>query len=62
VFLGYNSSHLGYHCLDLACQRIYVSRYGRFHEDVISFVNSEQITHTSVPCTQPTHLLPLNPP
>jgi len=62
VFLGYSSSHLGYHCLDLASQRIYVSCYVHFHEDVFSFANSEQITHTPIPSTQPTHLPPLNPP
>jgi histone deacetylase 1/2 len=30
VFLGYNSSHLGYRCLDLETHRIYVSRHVRF--------------------------------
>ena len=61
VVLGYSSSHLGYHCLYLASQRIYVSRHVRFHEDVFPFVNFEWITHTPVPSTQPTHLPPLNP-
>jgi len=42
VFLGYSSSHLGYHCLDLAYHRIYVSRHVRFHENVFPFANSEQ--------------------
>jgi len=41
VFLGYSSSHLGYHCLDLTSQRIYVSRHVYFHEDMFSFANSE---------------------
>jgi histone deacetylase 1/2 len=41
VFLGYSSSHLGYHCLDLTSQRIYVSRHVYFHEDIFSFTNSE---------------------
>jgi len=58
VFLGYSSSHLGYYCLDLASHRIYVSRL----ENIFPFANSEQITHTPVPSTQPTHLPPLNPP
>jgi len=62
VFLGYSSSHLGYHCLDLAYHRIYVFRHVRFHENVFPFANSEQITHTPVPSTQPTHLPPLYPP
>jgi hypothetical protein len=62
VFLGYSSSHFDYRCLDLASPRICVSRHVRFHEDVFSFTNSEQITHTPVPSTQPTHLPTLNPP
>jgi histone deacetylase 1/2 len=62
VFLGYSSSHLGYHCLDLAYHCIYVSRHVCFHENVFPFANSEQITHTPVPSTQPTHLPSLHPP
>jgi hypothetical protein len=62
VFLGYSSSHLGYRCLDLTSQCIYISRHILFHEDVFPFMNSEQITYTPVPSTQPTHLPPLNPP
>ena len=61
VFLGYSPSHLGYRYLDLASHRIYVSRHVHFHENVFSFANSEQITHTPVPSTQPTHLPPLHP-
>jgi len=45
VFLGYSSSHLGYHCLDLASQRIYISRHVRFHEGVFPFAKSKQIAH-----------------
>jgi histone deacetylase 1/2 len=62
VFLGSSSSHLGYHCLDFASHRIYVSRHVRCHENVFLFANSEQITHTPIPSTQPTHLPPLHPP
>ena len=62
VFLGYSSSHLGYRCLDLASHRIYVSRHVRFYKNIFPFANSEQITHSPVPFTQPTHLPPLNPP
>jgi hypothetical protein len=62
VFLGYNSSHLGYRCLDLASHRIYVYRHVCFHEDVFLFVNFKQITQTLLPSTQLTHLAPLNPP
>jgi histone deacetylase 1/2 len=43
VFLGYSSSHLGYRCLDLASQRIYISRHVCFHENVFLFANFEQI-------------------
>jgi len=45
VFLSYSSSHLGYHCLDLASQRIYVSRHVCFHEGVFLFSKFEQIAH-----------------
>jgi hypothetical protein len=62
VFLGYSSSHLGYRCLDLASHRIYVSRHVHFHENIFSIANSEHLTHTPVPSTQPTHLPPLHPP
>jgi len=41
VFLGYSSSHLDYHCLDLASCHIYVFCHVCFHENVFSFVNSE---------------------
>jgi len=41
VFLGYSSSHLGYRCLDLASQRVYVFGNNRFHEDVFPFAKSE---------------------
>jgi uncharacterized membrane protein len=43
VFLGYSSSYLGYRCLDLASQCIYVSRHVRFHENVFPLAKSEQI-------------------
>jgi len=62
MFLGSSSSHLGYHFLGLASHRIYVSCHVYFHENIFSFANSEQITHTPVPFTQPTHLSPLYPP
>jgi histone deacetylase 1/2 len=46
VFLGYNSSHLGYRCLDLASHHIYVSRHVRFCENIFPFVNSDTFTST----------------
>jgi histone deacetylase 1/2 len=38
VFLGYSSSHLGYRCLDLSSDRIYISYHVRFHEQVFPFI------------------------
>jgi hypothetical protein len=60
VFLGYNSSHLGYRCFDIASQRIYISCHARFHEHVFLFDNSKQITKvSSTPPTQTaTNILP----
>jgi histone deacetylase 1/2 len=53
VFLGYSSLHLGYRCLDIASQRIYISRHVRFHEHVFPFENYEQIAKvSSTPPTQ----------
>jgi len=46
VFLGYNSSHLGYRCLDLASHHIYVSRHVHFCENIFPFVNSDTFTST----------------
>jgi hypothetical protein len=34
VFLGYSSDHKGYHCLDLFINRLIVSRYVVFYEDL----------------------------
>jgi len=62
VFLGYSSSHLGYRCLDLESDRIYVSRHVHFHENIFPFAKSEQITSSPVPLTPPTYLPSLNPP
>ena len=33
--------HLGYHCLDLASQRVYISNHVCFHEDLFPFIKSE---------------------
>jgi hypothetical protein len=49
VFLEYSSSYLNYHYFDLASHPIYVSRHVHFHENIFSFVNYEQITHSPVP-------------
>jgi len=61
VFLGYSSSHLGYRCLDLESDRIYVSRHVRFHENVFPFAKSEQVTSSPVPPTPPTYLPSFQP-
>ena len=74
VFLGYSSSHLGYHCLDLLSKRLYISRHVRFNEHVFSFLESAHLppptSHTHPP-TIVTHLpsltifpstTPLDPP
>ncbi|GKE44615.1 ribonuclease H-like domain-containing protein [Tanacetum coccineum] len=39
IFLGYPSNHRGYRCLDLASNKIIISRYVRFDEDVFPFEN-----------------------
>jgi len=62
VFLGYSSSHLGYRCLDLESDRIYVSCHVRFHENIFPFAKSEQVTSSPVPPTPPTYLPSLHPP
>jgi len=59
MLLRYSSSHLDYYCLDLASQRIYVSRHVCFHEDVFPFAISEQIAQQAATPSQPTHLLTL---
>jgi len=61
VFLGYSSFHLGYRCLNITSQCIYVSRHIHFHENVFSFANSEQIAQQSFTSSQHTHLPTLNP-
>jgi len=57
VFVGYSSSHLGYHYLDIISQRIYISRHVYFHEQVFSFDKSEYIAQPTSPFpSNPTHL------
>jgi len=41
VFLSYSSSHLGYHCLDLASQRVYISNHVCFHENLFLYAKYE---------------------
>ena len=62
MFLGYSSSHLGYRCLDLESDRVYVFRHVRFHESVFPFKKSEQVTTPPVPPTPTTYLPSLHPP
>ena len=56
VFLRYSSSHLDYRYLDLASQRIYVSRHVCFHENVFPLAKSKQIAQPTPTTTQPTNL------
>ena len=60
VFFGYSSSNLGYRCLGITSQYIYISRHVRFHEHVFPFDNFEQIAKVSATLSiQPsTALLP----
>ncbi|GJS31421.1 ribonuclease H-like domain-containing protein [Tanacetum coccineum] len=66
IFLGYPANHHGYRCLDLASNKIIISRHVRFDEDIIPFGNfSSSIeptynfllppiqTTTNVPITKP---------
>ena len=66
VFLGYNSSHLGYCCLDIVSQHIYIFCHIRFHKHIFSFVRFKKIAQsTSHSPFNPTSLLPnllLSPP
>ncbi|GKD74092.1 ribonuclease H-like domain-containing protein, partial [Tanacetum coccineum] len=66
IFLGYPTNHRGYRCLDLASNKIIISRHVRFDEDVFPFGNvtssnkptydfllSPIQTTTNVPTTEP---------
>ncbi|GJT10391.1 retrovirus-related pol polyprotein from transposon TNT 1-94 [Tanacetum coccineum] len=66
IFLGYLANHRGYKCLDLASNKIIISRHVRFDEDVFPFENvtsSNKPTYdfllppiqttTNVPTTEP---------
>ncbi|GJY36216.1 ribonuclease H-like domain-containing protein [Tanacetum coccineum] len=39
IFLGYPANHRGYRCLDLASNKIIISRHVRFNEDIFPFEN-----------------------
>ncbi|GKC70542.1 ribonuclease H-like domain-containing protein [Tanacetum coccineum] len=66
IFLGYPANHRGYQCLDLASNKIIISRHVRFDEDVFPFRNVTSSntptydfllppihTTTNVPTTEP---------
>nr|GEV62097.1 ribonuclease H-like domain-containing protein [Tanacetum cinerariifolium] len=46
IFLGYPANHRGYRCLDLASNKIIISRHVRFDEDVFPF---ENVTSSNTP-------------
>jgi len=54
MFLGYSSCHLGYRCLDLSSDRIYISRHVRFHENSFPFIESTRVPATTNSNPQPT--------
>jgi hypothetical protein len=56
VFLGYNTSHLDYRCLDLSSHRIYNARYVQLHEHTFLFVTSKHIH--SIPTSETSTFLP----
>jgi len=60
-FQGYNNYHLGYRCLDLLSNHIYLARHVRFHKNIFPFDKSKKII--ALP-TQPSAatLHPLTPP
>ena len=47
MFFGYSSSHLGYRCLAIASQCIYISCHVCFHEHVFSFDKSIEIAQST---------------
>ncbi|GJT08977.1 ribonuclease H-like domain-containing protein [Tanacetum coccineum] len=75
IFLGYPANHRGYRCLDLASNKIIISRHVRFDEDIFPFGNvtsSNKPTYdfllppiqsrTNVPTTPPITPHPTTPP
>ena len=59
MFLGYSSSHLGYHCLDLSSNYIYISCHVQFHEQSFRFLNfvyNSASTRTTFPPSLFSHL------
>ncbi|GJY05006.1 ribonuclease H-like domain-containing protein [Tanacetum coccineum] len=65
IFLGYPANHRGYLCLDLASNKIIISRHVRFDEDVFPFENvtsSNKPTYDFlIPLIQTTINKPNNP-
>ncbi|GJS78279.1 nucleotide-binding alpha-beta plait domain-containing protein, partial [Tanacetum coccineum] len=52
VFLGYNTSHHGYRCLDISTERLYIARHVRFNEAQFTF-NIPNTTSLSPSKTSP---------
>ena len=53
MFLGYSSCHLGYCCLDLFSDRVYISRHVRFHEQFFPFLETAHVSAISNSDPQP---------
>jgi hypothetical protein len=56
VFLGYSSCHLGYRCLDLSSNSIYIFHHVRFHEQSFPFLKTEHVSVIPDSNLQPTFL------
>jgi hypothetical protein len=50
VFIGYNKNHLGYKCLHISSDRVYIARHVVFNENNFPFLNSNP-TRSSSPST-----------
>ena len=47
MFLGYSSCHLGYRCLDLFSDCIYISGHVRFHENSFPSIECDRVFSTT---------------
>lgn len=59
IFLGYNISHQGYKCLDLATGKIYVSRHVIFDEFLFPYQKESSTSSLCHPSTHTNHAGPI---